>query len=150
MKSIYDPPVLEEIRARIARLAPDSPRQWGKMTPSQMAAHLSAFVAMAVGEERPPRMFVGRLVGPIVKRFALRDEKRMPRNLPTVPGYAVTDEREFVRERDRLATLVDRFSRGGPAGCTSLPHSFFGRMTAKEWGQLTYKHLDHHLRQFGV
>ncbi len=150
MKSVYDPPVADEIRMRIARLSPESPRQWGTMTPSQMAAHLSAFVGMALGEVRPPRMFVGRLIGPIVKRFALRDEKPMPRNLPTVPGYAVTDDREFVRERDRLAALVDRLCRGGAASCTAHPHSFFGSMTPEEWGRLTYKHLDHHLRQFGV
>ena len=149
MKNLYDAPVLEEIRTRIGRLAPGSPRQWGKMTPSQMAAHCSGFVEIALGEARPPRMFIGRLIGPVVKHFALA-EKPMPRNLPTVPGFAVTDDREFVRERDRLTTLVDRFARGGPAACTSHPHGFFGRLTPDEWGQLTYKHLDHHLRQFGV
>ena len=150
MKSVYDPAVSEEIRMRIARLSPQSPRQWGKMTPSQAAAHLCSFLEMALDEVHAPRMFAGRLIGPIVKHFALRDEKPMPRNLPTVPGYAVTDDREFIRERDRLATLVDRLCRGGSAGCTAHPHSFFGRMTPEEWGRLTYKHLDHHLRQFGV
>jgi Protein of unknown function (DUF1569) len=37
-----------------------------------------------------------------------------------------------------------------PPGCTTHPHSFFGRMTADEWAILMYKHLDHHLRQFGA
>ncbi|MEP6513238.1 MAG: DUF1569 domain-containing protein [Parafilimonas sp.] len=28
------------------------------------------------------------------------------------------------------------------------PHPFFGKLKAEEWRTLTYKHLDHHLRQF--
>lgn len=150
MKNLYDAPVFDEIRTRIGRLAPDSPRKWGTMTPPQMAAHCASFVAMVLGDIRPRRMLIGRLVGPIVKHFALRDEKPMPRNLPTVPGYAVTDDREFVREVERLTSLLDRFNRGGPGACTPHPHSFFGAMKAEEWGRLMYKHLDHHLRQFGV
>jgi len=50
----------------------------------------------------------------------------------------------------RLAGLIDRFAAGGPAGCTQHPHSFFGPLTPDEWAILMYKHLDHHLRQFGV
>jgi Protein of unknown function (DUF1569) len=53
-------------------------------------------------------------------------------------------------ERERLRGLVDRFCQAGAPGCTSHPHSFFGHLTPEEWAILTYKHLDHHLRQFGV
>jgi transposase InsO family protein len=62
----------------------------------------------------------------------------------------VKHERDFVAERQRLRGLIDRFAAGGPAGCTKHPHSFFGPMTPEEWAALNYKHLDHHLRQFGV
>ena len=54
------------------------------------------------------------------------------------------------REKKRLAALVERFSKGGRAGCTTHPHPFFGALTPDDWGVLTYKHLDHHLRQFGL
>jgi len=53
-------------------------------------------------------------------------------------------------ERERLSGLIDKFAAGGAAGCTKNPHSFFGRLTPEEWAILMYKHLDHHLRQFGV
>jgi hypothetical protein len=46
--------------------------------------------------------------------------------------------------------LIDRFTAAGPTGCTTSPHSFFGRLTPEQWAILTFKHLDHHLRQFGV
>jgi hypothetical protein len=62
----------------------------------------------------------------------------------------VQDERDLRPERERLLGLIDRFAAAGPAGCTKHPHSFFGRLTPEEWAILTYKHLDHHLRQFGV
>jgi len=49
-----------------------------------------------------------------------------------------------------LCALIDRFAVGGPQCCTKHPHTFFGQMTPEEWATLMYKHLDHHLRQFGV
>jgi LPS sulfotransferase NodH len=49
-----------------------------------------------------------------------------------------------------LGALIERFAAAGLAGCTMHPHSFFGRLTPQEWAVLMYKHLDHHLRQFGV
>ncbi|HEY6843882.1 MAG TPA: DUF1569 domain-containing protein [Thermoanaerobaculia bacterium] len=150
VKNLFDPADLEEIRSRVARLAPDSPRQWGKMTPAQMAAHCAAFMELALGDARPPRMFVGRLIGPIAKLVTIKREKgRVPRNSPTVPGYAIADQRDFEKERGRLRKTIDRLGCG-PAGCTTHPHPFFGRLTPQEWAVLSYKHLDHHLRQFGV
>ena len=70
--------------------------------------------------------------------------------LPTHPSLVVSNERDLARERERLAGLVDRFSAAGAAGCTRHPHPFFGELTPAEWGTGMYKHLDHHLRQFGV
>jgi Protein of unknown function (DUF1569) len=45
--------------------------------------------------------------------------------------------------------LIDRLA-AGPEACTKHPHSFFGPLTPVEWAALTYRHLDHHLRQFQV
>ena len=82
--------------------------------------------------------------------MALRNDEPMRRNSPTVKGLVVQDERDLGMERERLLALIDRFAAAGPAGCTKHPHSFFGRLTPDEWAILMYKHLDHHLRQFGV
>ena len=46
--------------------------------------------------------------------------------------------------------LVDRFGVAGPSGLTSLPHPFFGPLSSEEWQALQWRHLDHHLRQFGA
>ena len=150
MKSLFDADTVDEVRARIARLAPTSARQWGRMNAAQAVAHCAVGLEIALDDHRPPRVLIGRLLGPIIKRLALKDAAPMVRNSPTVPGMVVADERDLDAERQRLLQLVERFAAAGPAGCTTHPHSFFGRLTPEQWAVLQYKHLDHHLRQFAV
>ncbi len=150
MKNLFEPARVEEVKTRMAQLRPDSERQWGKMNAAQAVAHCSGGLELALGDKTPPRVLVGRLIGWIVKPLALGNDQPMRRNSPTVKDLVVQDERDLGTERDRLYGLIDRFAGAGPNGCTTHPHSFFGRLTPNEWATLTYKHLDHHLRQFGV
>jgi Protein of unknown function (DUF1569) len=150
MKNLFEVSAAKEVKERIGRLGPNNVRQWGKMTAAQAMAHCSTAMEWAVGDVLPPRMFVGWILGPIAKKFALKDEKPMTRNAPTAKSLVVTDERDLEKESTRLCVLVDRFASGGPQRCTKHPHTFFGRLTPEEWATLMYKHLDHHLRQFGV
>ena len=150
MKNLFEPTRAEEVKERLARLRPDSARQWGKMSPAQALAHCSTAMEWAVGDRLAPRMFLGRILGGMIKPKVVGNDEPMRRNSPTVPTLVVADERDLAKERERLRGLIDRFAAGGPAGCTKHPHSFFGRLTPEEWAILMYKHLDHHLRQFGV
>jgi hypothetical protein len=149
MKSLFEPTAAEELKQRIGRLKPDSTRVWGTMSPAQAAAHLSASLEAAVGDVKTPRSIPGLLFGGFAKKSVLGD-KPFSRNSPTAKELKVRDNRDFDTESARLLGLVERFSMGGPAACTTHPHSFFGPMTSEEWGRLMYKHLDHHLRQFGA
>ena len=149
MKNLFEPSTVAEVKERIGALHPESERVWGKMNVSQMLAHCSAAMESAVGERNPQRLFIGRLLGPIAKPDFL-SEKPMKRNSPTDKSFVIHDERDFSRERARLLGLIDRFAAAGPDGCTKHPHSFFGPLKAEEWARGTYKHLDHHLQQFGV
>lgn len=150
MKNLYEPATAQEVKGRIARLGPASQRQWGKMTAAQAMAHCSVAMQWAIGEIRPPRMFIGRIFGSLAKSKMLKDETPMGRNAPTAKSLVVADDRNLAAECRRLTALVDRFAAVGPTGCTTHPHSFFGPLTPNEWSALMYKHLDHHLRQFGV
>ena len=150
MKNLFEAATAEEVKERIGRLGPNSQRQWGKMTTAQAMAHCARSMEWAVGDNHEPRMFIGRIVGPLIKSKVLRDEKPMARNAPTAKSLVVKDEPDLGKECTRLSALVDRFSAGGPQRCTKHPHTFFGQLTPEEWARLMYKHLDHHLRQFGV
>jgi len=120
------------------------------MGPAQAMAHCAATMEMAVGDNKPPRMFVGRLIGAAIKRLAIGNEEPLRRNAPTSKVLLIKDDRDMKEEQDRLCRLIDRFAAAGPAGCTRHPHTFFGRLTPEEWSVLMDKHLDHHLRQFGA
>jgi uncharacterized protein DUF1569 len=150
MKNLFEAATVKEVKERIARLRPDSERLWGKMKPAQAVAHCAAGLEWAVGDTVPPRMLLGRIIGRMVKPMLLRNEEPMRRNSPTVKSLVVDNERDLRTEQERLCGLIDRFAAAGPEGCTTHPHSFFGRLTPEEWATLMYKHLDHHLRQFGV
>ncbi len=150
MRNIFDPSASQEIKDRLSRLQPDSERQWGKMNPAQAVAHCCKGMEQALGDVLPPRLLIGRLIGGFIKSKALGNDAPIRRNSPTVPGFEVLDPRDLAAERQRLNGLIDRVIEGGPAACTTHPHSFFGRMTPEQWGILIYKHLDHHLRQFNA
>jgi hypothetical protein len=150
LKNLFEAARVHEVKERLARLQPESERLWGKMNAAQALAHCSAGLEWAVGDRVAPRMFLGRIVGRFVKPKVLGDDEPMRRNSPTAKDLLVQDERDLRTERERLCRLIDRFIAGGTEGCTTHPHSFFGRLTPEEWATLTYKHLDHHLRQFGV
>jgi len=151
MKNLFESARAEEVRQRLARLRPDSPRQWGSMNPAQALAHCTAALDLAMGKTTPsPRIFLGRLLGPLAKKSLLVKGEPMRRNATTDKTCLITDERDFALESRRLRESIDRFVAGGPAICTSHPHFFFGPLTPVEWAALTYQHLDHHLRQFQV
>jgi len=150
MKSLFEPASVTEITRRMEHLRSDSERQWGKMSVAQMLAHCSEAIGMAEGNVTPPRIFLGRLLGPLAKKSLITKGEPMRRNSMTEKSVLVTDERDFNVERKRLHASIDRFASGGPGICTKHPHFFFGPLTPVEWAVLMYQHLDHHLRQFGV
>jgi hypothetical protein len=150
MNNLFEAARVKEVKERIAQLRPNSDRVWGQMNPAQALEHCSRGIELAIGDRMPPRALLGRVIGWIVKPMALGNDEPMRRNSPTVTGLVVQDERDLGMERERLCGLIDRFAAAGPVACTTHPHSFFGRLRPDEWATLMYKHLDHHLRQFGV
>jgi hypothetical protein len=149
MKSMFDTGTLKDILERINKLQPTAQRQWGKMDVAQMMAHCSAALETATGQRVLPRAFIGRILGPFVKPSFL-GEKPFPRNAPTDKHFIISDAREFAKEKNRLVQLTKQFGEGGEAKCPPHQHSFFGMFTPQEWSIAMYKHLDHHLRQFGA
>lgn len=151
MKNMFEAVTVDDVKTRLGKLGPQSERLWGKMTAAQMLAHCAVSLQWALGEVVPEKgPLPARILGWFVKPIVFRNEDPLRKNSPTAKSLVVSDERDLEQERKRLLGLIDKFAAGGAARCTKNPHSFFGQMAPEEWAILMYKHLDHHLRQFGV
>jgi len=149
MRSLFEPSARQEILARLDVLQPGSTRQWGKMNPAQMLCHCALALETATGESPKKQALIGKLLAPLVKKKVL-GEAPFSRNSPTDPTFVVSDERDFAKEKARVASDMERFAGLGAENAGRQVHSFFGKLTGDEWGRLMYKHLDHHLTQFGA
>jgi len=149
MNSLFNPADREALSLRLAALEPGAQRQWGKMNPAQMLHHCACGLEAATGDRPMKQIFLGKILAPFVRGMAL-GERPFSRNSPTDPTFVISDARDFDVERTRLATILDRFVQRGPGSASAATHAFFGKLSGDEWGRLMFKHLDHHLRQFGV
>ncbi len=149
MKNLFDKAAYEEMTSRIHSLSPQSQRQWGKMNVAQMLAHCKEAFKVPLSNKKMPRMFIGLLLGWAFKKKLYSNEP-WKHNLPTAPNFIIKDERDFEKEKKELAAMIDQFHNAGPGNVGKYPHPMFGSFTAEQWGQSMYKHLDHHLMQFGA
>jgi hypothetical protein len=149
MKNLFDKDTYAEITSRINALTPQSQRQWGKMDVAQMLAHCKEAFKVPLSDKKMPRMFMGILIGWAFKK-KLHNESPWKQNLPTAPNFIIKDSRDFEKEKQELMDLINQFHNGGLNKVGRFPHPMFGTFTTEQWGKSMYKHLDHHLMQFGV
>lgn len=148
MRTLFDAADRESLVARINALDAAAARQWGKMDPAQMLCHCARALELATSETPVKQKFIGKILAPLVRKSAL-GEKPFSKNSPTDPALVVSNEVDFAAEKAHLLALIDRFVQRGPAAAGNVVHVFFGKLTGEEWGELMYKHIDHHLQQFG-
>jgi hypothetical protein len=148
MKTMWDAPCQQEIRDRVARLSPERKGEWGKMSAPEMVCHLAESLKMALGDLPVARKNVPIRYPPLKQLIVYLAP--FPKNVPTAPELLARTPRAWHADVADLQALVDRFvARGGEA--ISWPeHPAFGRLSRRAWGVLAYRHMDHHLRQFGA
>ncbi|HEY0065903.1 MAG TPA: DUF1569 domain-containing protein [Flavisolibacter sp.] len=148
MGNLFEPAAAEEIISRLQSLQPDARPRWGKMNAAQMMAHCHAPFETYFSEKKMKQALIGMLFGRMARK-KLFSNKPLPRNLPTSKEFIIPDQKDFASERERLVEMINRFSTEGYTVPAQV-HPFFGKMSAQEWALLAYKHMDHHLQQFGV
>jgi len=148
MISLRQDPGRPEVLRRIETLRSDAPAQWGKMNCAQMLAHCQKPLELALGELEMRRSLIGRILGGWAKKKFVVSDAPFGKNSPTDPEFRIADECDFERERTGLVERIERYAERGVV--TQAPHPFFGPLDAQEWDRLLWKHLDHHLRQFGA
>lgn len=146
-KLLYDDEVYEACLRRIGGLSPESQPVWGSMSVGQMLAHCAEIQEVANGKPLENTPFIVRLLGPVIKKMVVGD-KPYPRSTRTHPQYVQVAAKEFGAERDRLVASLEAFRQGENGPPTR--HAIFGELTREEKGWSCYKHLDHHLTQFGL
>ena len=149
MKNLFDKEVYEEIISRLNSLKSQSQRQWGKMDVAQMLAHCKEAFKVPLSDKPLKRTFIGFLLGGMIKH-KLHNDSPWKQNLPTAPQCIIKDSRNFEKEKNELLLLINKFHTGNPAAIEKIVHPMFGKFTGEQWGKAMYKHLDHHLIQFGV
>jgi hypothetical protein len=149
--NIFEPADFESIIRRLQTLRPDSERRWGKMDPHQMIVHCSDPVREMLGI-RPTRNLSSLLLRTVGKWMALYGPEWQKGKFPTSPDYDQhkkgTPPTSLEEDRNELLRLLQHTHRL-PEKAPLAPHPAFGPLTRREWGRLAYRHLDHHLRQFG-
>jgi hypothetical protein len=150
MKSLFNKEHAQQFIDRLNTLNYRTQPQWGKMDVAQMVTHCQMPIKVATGELIPTvNPIVRYLFGRRAKKELLNDPE-FKKHLPTFAEAKITGKREFEKERSRLIESIEKFQENGPGGLTKDPHPFFGEMTVGDWDIWEVKHLDHHLRQFGV
>jgi Protein of unknown function (DUF1569) len=150
MKSLFTKETSQEFISRINKLSNQTPAQWGKMNVAQMLTHTQKALQVASGELVPkPNAIIKFLFGKSAKK-QLMNNPEFKKNLPTFSEAKIVDQRIFDTEKQKLITLIENFQAKGVEGLTKDDHPFFGKMSTSDWDTLQVKHLDHHLRQFGV
>ena len=150
-QTVFDDARHAEIVSRLRELSPDSQRQWGRMTPHQAVCHLSDSFKAILGD-RPLRSRPVDLQRRVMRFMAFTLPWPWPQGVQT--SAAVDAEKEgtppgdFPADVDELEGLLERFV--ATDGRTLSPHYVWGSLSRGEWGRYGYRHMDHHLRQFGV
>ena len=148
MKTLWQSSTRDEIVQRLARLAPDARPGWGRMSAPQMLAHITDAMRMALGDLPTRAKRTPLLRYPPLKQLIIY-VLPFPKGAPTARELLDRAPESWDAERDACRALIERF--GAEPRTRAWPeHPAFGPLSAHAWGALGYKHLDHHLRQFGV
>jgi hypothetical protein len=113
-----------------------------------MLQHLSLSARMTLGE-LPVASSNKRIFQVFPLKHLILYVLPFPKGAPTAAELKPVSASSFEEERAALLDLLERIGTG-PSEGAGPAHPLFGPMTFREWGVVTYKHADHHLKQFGA
>ncbi len=150
LPNIFTKTVAEGVIERINQLSANSQPLWGTMNAAQMLAHCCVTYEMVYTDKHPKPSFVmGLILKWFVKQQVVTD-KPFPKSSKTAPAFLITEQKEFEAEKIRLIDYIKQTQVLGASAFDGKVSHSFGALDANEWNNMFYKHLDHHLKQFGV
>ncbi|HZO54320.1 MAG TPA: DUF1569 domain-containing protein [Bryobacteraceae bacterium] len=147
-KTVFDETARRALLERAMRVHTGTKPRWGQFTAVKMLRHLSASFEMALGE-LPCAPKPGPMKNWFVHWLVIDSPLPWPKGTPTAPELLAQPTAGVEEEQQRLKTALERVVAHGPEGAFA-DHPAFGKLSSAQWGRLIWRHVDHHLRQFGV
>lgn len=150
LPNIFTKSVSDEVINRINKLSPASQPGWGKMNVSQMLAHCNvAYEMVYENKHKKPNAFMRFILKAFVKNKVV-GEAPYKHNSPTAPQFIMKEQKDFEVEKKRLISYIEKTLQLGETHFDNKVSDSFGVLNKAEWSNMMYKHLNHHLTQFGV
>jgi len=150
LPNVFTPEVSTQLIARIQQLSPQTAAKWGKMNVAQMLAHCNVTYEMVYENKHPkPGALMKFILKAMVKNKVVNEEA-YPQSGRTAPQFLIVDERDFAQEQKRLMDYIIKTQALGAAYFEQKESHSFGKLSSEQWNNMFYKHLNHHLTQFGV
>ena len=147
--TLADAEAAVEIVARFNKLTPENQNHWGTMQVTEMLLHCTLANQFVLDDNSPYRK---PTVKESLKKFAcfhiitkLPHNRKGPARLQTKNKI---DKQQFDLQKQAAIDSVNRFA-ANKKPINSI-HAAMGCLTFEQWGIITWMHMDHHLRQFGV
>jgi len=150
LPNIFNQEIANRIIARIETLTPNTSSKWGKMSVSQMIAHCNVTYEMVFEDKHPKPNAIIKLILKLLVKNNVVNEVPYKQNGQTAPAFIVKDEKNFEEEKTRLIAYINKVVELGENYFDNKESHSFGKLSISEWNNMFYKHLDHHLSQFGV
>ncbi len=150
LPNIFSKEVSGQLIQRINSLTPATRPQWGKMNAAQMMAHINVSYEMVFEDQHAKPNFLMKMILRLFVKKMVTNEVPYKRNSKTAPAMVIADEKDFEQEKSRLVTYINETVKLGEGYFDNKVSHSFGKMTIVEWNNMFYKHLNHHLVQFGV
>jgi len=144
--NLYDEDVYSKCLSRLNALSESSTPAWGKMDAPQMLAHCAEIIEVSNGKDLKNTPFLVKMLKKLIRKMVLSDQP-YHRNGKTHPQYIMESEYNFDSEKKRLLDGLAHFIQEKGV---ERAHPLLGVLSSDEKGQAMYKHLHHHLEQFGV
>lgn len=151
LPNIFSNEVTATLIERINQLTPETKPLWGKMTVAQMLAHCAIPYRYVYEPQKftKPNFLLGWVLKTFVKK-GVTNEVPYKKNTGTAPDFIIKDDRDFAKEKEQLIQYLEMVQKEGATAFDGRTSFSFGVLTLEEWNNMFYKHLNHHLTQFGV
>lgn len=150
LPNIFTKEVSNTFIERISALKNNTQPSWGKMNVAQMLAHCNVTYEMTYENKHPKPNFLMKIILKLFVKKVVTSETPYKHNSRTAPAFIINDSRDFETEKNRLINYIEKTQQLGEAHFNNKDSHSFGTLDKTEWNNMFYKHLNHHLTQFGV